>query len=326
MSVYHVLYAADERFAGILAVALESLLVHHRHIDQLRVHILSNGLSEASQQKLQALARRHHRTFHIMSMPELERFTGIPVACQSKITATAYYRLFIADMLPEVDRVLYLDCDTFVCEPLDALFYKPLENSCAAVSEPWSPHLKKRLGLSRPDENYNSGVLLIDLAAWRRENLQEAFQGYIQRQDGKVYFEDQGVLNMVLKGKIDKMPLRYNVTTPYYAYGPKGTSIACGCMIPYSEAEVREAINRPAVVHFTNCYVAARPWVEGSRHPYAGEWLKLKANTPWEDAPLWPDQKDRAREMCSHIYHLLPGNLKHRFTYLVNGVIRPMLE
>ena len=102
------------------------------------------------------------------------------------------------------------------------------------------------------------------------------------------------------------MPFKYNVITSYYIYGLEGTRIACGCTIPYSEVEVREAITRPAVVHFTNCYVAARPWVEGSRHPYAGEWLKLKATTPWADSPLWPDQKDRVREMCSHIYHVLP--------------------
>lgn len=326
MNTYHVLYAADEKFAGILAVALESLLVHHQHIDQLQVHILSNGLSNASQQKLQILAKRYHRTFHIVSMQEIEKLTGVPVACQSKITTTAYYRLFIADMLPEVDQVLYLDCDTFVCEPLDALFHMPLKNSCAAVSEPWPPLLKKRLGLSQNDENYNSGVMLINLAVWRRDGLQELFKEYIQQQDGRVFFEDQGVLNIVLKNKIDKMPVRYNVITAYYIYGVEGTRIACGCKIPYPEAEVLEAINQPAVVHFTNCYVAARPWVEGSRHPYAGEWLKLKENTPWADTPLWPDQKDRAREMSSHFYHFLPGNLKHRFTYLVNGIIRPVLE
>ena len=245
---------------------------------------------------------------------------------QSKITVTAYYRLFIAEMLREVDRVLYLDCDTFICEPLDFLFHMSLQKSCAAVSEPWPSLLKKHLGLSRCDECFNSGVMLINLAAWRRSGLQEAFIEYIQRQNGKVYFEDQGVLNIILREKIEKLPIKYNVITSYYIYGLKGTRIACGCPIPYSEAEAWEAIKRPAIVHFTNCYVAARPWVEGSRHPYAGEWLKLKESTPWADAPLWPDQKDKVRETCSRIYNILPGNFKHLFTYLVNGIIRPILE
>ena len=73
MSTCYILYAADEKFAGILAVALESLLVHHQHIGQLQVHILSNGLSDVSQQKLQMLAKRYHRILHILPMPKIEK-------------------------------------------------------------------------------------------------------------------------------------------------------------------------------------------------------------------------------------------------------------
>lgn len=108
--------------------------------------------------------------------------------------------------------------------------------------------------------------MFINLADWRSGGLQEAFIKYIQRQNGKVYFEDQGLLNMVLRGKIGKLPLKYNVITSYFIYGSEGTRISCGCELPYSKAEMHEAMVHPAIVHFTNCYVAAG-YTLGRRQP-----------------------------------------------------------
>lgn len=321
----HFLYASDERFAEVLAVSLDSLLDHHKHIKTCHVYIFNNGMSNDSLGKLQKLADGYGRTLHILPMEDMKCFTGVEVSCQSKITLTAYYRLFAAKLLPDVDRLIYLDCDTLVCDALDKLYEVELMYTCGAVAEKWSGHMLKLLELDKAGEMFNSGMLLIDLKAWREQDMYRRFVDYIGSNHGRIFFEDQGVLNAVLRNQIDILPARYNVITCYFEFGIVGSRISYGGTLPYGEEEIKEAMIHPAIVHFTNCYTCARPWVTGSTHPYADEWLRRKRNTPWRNAPLWPDRKDRKREMCRCIYHNLPGNLKYWFTYVTSGIIRPML-
>ena len=44
---------------------------------------------------------------------------GLPV---DRYTRAMWYRLFLPEVAPDLDRILYLDADTIVVERLDALF------------------------------------------------------------------------------------------------------------------------------------------------------------------------------------------------------------
>ena len=43
----------------------------------------------------------------------------------------------------------------------------------------------------------------------------------------------------------------------------------------------------PVIIHFTTSFLSRRPWIEGCRHRYLGEWKKYKDMSPWKNAPIW---------------------------------------
>ena len=104
-----------------------------------------------------------------------ERLTGLRT--REGLPAAHWYRIFLPELLPDVDRVLYLDGDLIALESLAPLWSTNLgDNYLGAVTNVFqSDHLNRphELGLSEPSSYFNSGVLLMDLAAMRRDGCTE---------------------------------------------------------------------------------------------------------------------------------------------------------
>lgn len=318
------IYASDEKFAEILAVSMESLLLHN---PGSAVYILNNGMSTDSIGKLTRQAQNHNSEIHFMQMKSLEDYAGRVLSCQKKISRTAYFRLFMTEILPEsVDRLLYLDCDTMIMKPLDELFDFELKGLCGAVVEPTARLMKKKISLNKNDLYFNSGVLLVDLEKWRKNKVAEQFISYIDKMKGNISFEDQGVLNHVLYRQIDILPFKYNVTTQFFDFGYDGFSLMKKDKVVYCKEVIEDGMSNPAIIHFTNSFASERPWVEGCEHMYGFEWKRIKKLTEWPYLEFWPSNKDISRRISKMIYNMLPGQSKYRFIYFANGVVRALLK
>ncbi len=97
-------------------------------------------------------------------------------------------------------RILYLDCDTLVLSPLDALMATPFHATAAAVKGPGSSWRTEVAALQIPDGSsyFNAGVMLIDTSRWHKAALTDRFvelgSSAVVRQHG-----DQGPLNLLLR-------------------------------------------------------------------------------------------------------------------------------
>lgn len=204
MNTTNIVYASDEKFAEVLSVSMESLLTHNKNVV---VYILNNGIKTESIEKLKRQAEKYNAAIHFMQLKNLEYYAGRKLSCQSKISLTAYFRLFMPQILPlSVEKLLYLDCDTMVRKDLSDLWEREFDG-CAAVVEPTAPLMKEKIELKKSDHYFNSGVLLVDLKKWREEKIMEKFVDYMEEMEGDISFEDQGVINHVLKKEISILPL-----------------------------------------------------------------------------------------------------------------------
>ena len=85
----------------------------------------------------------------------------------------SWLRIFLAELFPELDRILYLDCDLIVTAPLTPLWSVDLEGACLGAvttvfpSPAWGDAHCAGLGLASPDLHFNSGVLLMNLRELR---------------------------------------------------------------------------------------------------------------------------------------------------------------
>ena len=211
------------------------------------------------------------------------------------------------------DRYLYLDCDTAVCASLEQLYNKDLKgNICGAVMEPTIyAQTKKMIGLKKTDKYFNSGVLLIDMKAWREAEIDAKLRAYYRGIDGKSAFCDQDAINAVLKGRILPLPPRYNFFSNYYYFDYSALVKLDRNYMGFSERAFKLAKAHPTVVHYAG---DERPWIKGSCNPYGHIYRDYLKMTPWAGTP-----QEEGKERYMAAYHAM--NLMTKFAPGLRRVI-----
>jgi lipopolysaccharide biosynthesis glycosyltransferase len=213
-----VVFAADELYAMALAVAVRSVLDNISKARPAQVVILDANLSQCTKQRLRdSWDRPDLRVAFVTVDPSL-------VARLPAVTGWSpviYFRLLLPDVLPDSSRAIYLDADTITLCDLSPLWDIRLEGCpLAAAQEMYAPHVSsadglrywRTLGLSPTLEYFNSGVLVLDLAQWRREQLADRTIAHLNNHAHLVRYPDQDALNAVLAGRWRKLDPYWNVT------------------------------------------------------------------------------------------------------------------
>lgn len=207
-----------------------------------------------------------------------EKYKNLPRLDNSNpknhITKAAYYILFIQELLPtDIDKVLYLDCDIIVRHSLDGLWNTDLKNkSIAAIPDVAEGLIDKYNRLRYPQVNgyFNSGVVLISLKKWRKEEKTLKFTSFISKHPDWIKLHDQDVLNRAFYDDKLIIPIKYNfqegflwkeIFYDYWKY----------------EKEVLEARKDPVIIHYTD----SKPWKEGCDHPWKDEFYNYQKETEW---------------------------------------------
>ena len=162
------------------------------------------GRASGDSPELSQLCRAHHSQLHPLEVPD-GLFTDAPVV--RYYSRAMYYRLLAAELLPrELDRVLYLDPDILVLNPLRPLWETDLAgNLFAAAAHTGKTELANsvnRMRLNSGSDYYNSGVLLMNLEAGRREIQPEAIFRYAQEHAKELVLPDQDILNALYASRI----------------------------------------------------------------------------------------------------------------------------
>jgi lipopolysaccharide biosynthesis glycosyltransferase len=220
----NIAFCCDGNALAGLHISVFSLLRSHLKKDAdtpLNLFIFHEGLSAADCEGLrQTAAINKNATVSLspFSTENVRHLKGLHGNYMS------YARLFLKDLLPTVDRVLYLDSDLLVNCSLAPLWNTDLSpHLLGAISRAtieWSldKDLLPELGLSLNDPHFNAGVLLIDLDRWRQENYTERCLAFLETYRERIASHDQTVLNFFFSTKHCHLPIQYNI--PISASGP----------------------------------------------------------------------------------------------------------
>lgn len=295
----NVVYASNDGYARHLGASMYSLFDRNQLEEEITVYVLSMGLSEDNRRKLGEIAEHFDRTLVILEMGDLkERFASDIDTGGFDISAMG--RLFIGTALPEeMGRALYLDCDTIVLGSLRKLWQTGLSgNILGAVMEPTIyPQVKEQLGLKPEEPYYNSGVLLIDLKAWREENVERRLVDFYLEKGRELLACDQDTINGVLKGRIKPLSPRYNFFTNYRYFHYKDLVNQSPAYERVAEDVFRRAKAHPAIVHYMG---DERPWKAGNLNHYRRAYEHYLARTPWRGTA-----KEKGQEAYMAMYHLM---------------------
>lgn len=208
-----VAFAINRDYVRQLGTTLVSLL--RNNPGKVDVAVLSTDVTEEVAVPLRAL-EAHFPGLTLRLVPvDARRICPLKMnSGLAHISRETFFRYLLPILLPDWERVLYLDADLLVCGSLRDMWATPLQNAYAAgVPDSYVRRTgyDRSLGL-RPEERYvNAGVLLLNLEAMRRENLTERL--FAISAERSLRYMDQDAINLVFRGRIRPLPERYNVTS-----------------------------------------------------------------------------------------------------------------
>ncbi len=280
--------AVDQNYAMPLSVMLFSLGSHLRPDVSLNVYVLNRTLDSSHRRRIeQSLQKAHLKTRLVWLAPEVSALRDLKI--RGHLTVATYYRLLLPDLVPGIEKILYLDCDLLVRRSVEDLFN---EDSGAfpacAVQGFGAPYASckygipeyESLGIPADSPCFNAGVLLMNLKRWRDEKVSEhAIDMAWRNSSQEIKLNDQLALNMTLPGRWGKLDPRWNQMHPVFRFDEWPASPfrdEISALMPALRVD-------PWIVHFTS---ASKPWQRGCRHPFTGEFLRELRRSGWFRTPL----------------------------------------
>lgn len=319
-----VVYTCDNNFVWIMGISMISLFENNRDMEDLNVYLLGDQVSNDNKNILSSIAQKYGRACLFVDVPNL----NIPKSLTSnRWPKSAFTRMFCGELMPvNIHRILYLDCDIIVrgsIAKLDSFDTKGF--AVSAVKDCVSKQYKKKIGISNEDSYVNAGVLLMNLDKMRSLDIRKMMSEFVDSHKGLVSYADQDILNGMFNGKFRILPPEYDVMTQMCAYTFKQISQYRRPSYYYSKEEIENAQRYPIIIHYTTCMLNIRPWCKGSKHPWAAEFDKYQAMSPWASVPKREVKFDKLEHKVIHCILSLPDIISYRLIGLLHATIRPLV-
>lgn len=209
------------------------------------------------------------------------------------ISAGTYLRLMLHRLLPEVDKILYMDVDVLVCDSLFPIWCMELSGQILAavkgavnLTDTWEWNSGRsywRLLEKQKGKYINAGITLLNLEEIRKSRMEEKWNELVKE---KFYYQDQDILNITCQNKIIYLPPKYN-RLAYMDDNDYNRFIEEGI---YTSKECEEAVRTPVIIH----YAGDKPWKRYDTN-LGSLW--------WDYVNSQPDLKGLFDEAAARRYH-----------------------
>lgn len=274
----HVCCAAEGDYVPHSAAMLHSVVTNSGGLP-VHVHYLHGPeLPDQSRRKLGQMVAALGSEISFLEIDDA-KVAGLPI--RGFTGKATWYRIFLPDLLCDVDRVLYLDSDLIALDSLAPLWQTELSGFyLAAVTNVFLDHHLHRpaqLGLPGPEVYFNAGVILLNLDLLRRDRQAAALLRYATEHAGRLEWRDQDALNMVLGSRRLALHPRWNCMNAVLDF-PQGEDV-------FGKEVVAEARSHPAIRHFEGP-ARNKPWHYLCEEDRRELYLLHRRHTPWPEVRL----------------------------------------
>ncbi|WP_241147220.1 glycosyltransferase family 8 protein [Olsenella sp. An285] len=260
-----IVFACSENFVPYLSVAVQSIIDNASPSRRYDIVVLTRNISPTSMITLTRQVTSPHVGIGFLDVDAA--LGDIELPHHGHFRPETYFRLLAPQLLPNVDKAIYLDSDLIVDDDVAELFdvdvtgYKLAATRDAdtigqidGYDATVGPYLKDELGMDDPHDYFQAGVLLMNLAELRRTVTPEEFLALSTERMWR--WLDQDVLNKVVNGDYVRVHMRWNYLMDWQHL--RRTHIIANAPADV-RAEYEEAAADPAVIHFAG--PDNRPWL-----------------------------------------------------------------
>jgi lipopolysaccharide biosynthesis glycosyltransferase len=247
--VIHIAFCFDSKFVIPTMAAVNSLLCHNGdlplHIHFFHYDVSKIELDEFSKRILDA----HPGTSCQFHKCDGRHHSGYKTHLRH-VSAHTMQRLYLHELLPMVDRVIYIDGDMIIRGSLLPLIDMKVKLIAARNS---TSNLMKTKTWNNGfpfvgSTSFNAGLMIMNLDALRKTNFSEFVNKLVSAKQSN----DQSILNLFCQGRHTELNLKWN----FFMH----------------EEDISNSDDPPIVLHFCG---SMKPWVTDKMY-MASEWKKYK--------------------------------------------------
>ena len=310
MNTLNVLYTCDENYAAYAGISMFSLFENNTDIDRIRVYLVAEGLKEESLSRLREQAKKFDRELVIVDptqMIETVKNLNIPTYRGSN---SANFRMFFNTFIDsDVDKLLYLDCDTLVVSSLAPLLSLDMNGKAGAVvRDSLTSSYKTLIGLDFDEDYFNSGVILIDTKVWCEKDITGKLLSHARNVRSRYCNPDQDLLNIALRDDKYILPPEYNFQPSHRAFSDKTYFSAYRHTSYYSSEQLEHARKNPVILH-TYRFIGDFPWHKGNVHPDTPIFDDYMRRSLWSDYEKKPAGRGVIFTIEKLMYRILPKRI-----------------
>lgn len=278
-------FSANDKYVPLLSVTIKSIIEKSKPENNYDICIFMSDINQENQEKLLSLTDSI-ANFKIRFVDVKEYISGYKFFIESDPTNTKfsneiYYRVLVPAIMPEYNKVIFLDADILVLDDIAKLYnnyditdyylgavrdYEGIAN-CYAKNYHRTKYRIQVLGITNFNNYFNSGVLLMNPSKFNKDFTAEALLDIAVSKDWKQF--DQDVLNFLCKDATLIVDAKWNYLediTGDYKRLPEELF-----------DEFLESEDAPKIVHFAG---RRKPWINiGSK--YNKLFWKLAKQTPF---------------------------------------------
>ena len=257
----NLVYMTDAKYLPYMMVSLNSAIKNKSAESKYHIHVIGKDLDEEDISSLKTMETQnvsidvYRSREYDLDYKHLGRFESFKVSLQ---------KIFIADYLPYLNKVLYLDADTLVQEDLSEIYDINISDKYAAAVRDglmyqFPEHIKE-INLTDRDFYFNSGVMLLNLDKIRRDDIIQRAVIYFNTHNE--VFGDQDVLNMVFGKEVESLSYKYNCNSVFFE--EKDADFLSNFFKESVPQTPREVYDQAVILHFAG----HKPWTPRFTHSY----------------------------------------------------------
>jgi len=257
----HICLSCDENYALHCTAAILSIIKNADKNAYLNFYVLNTSLIQKTKDKMSKTINTAKSNIKFIQINEND-FKLCPLPKNLYFSIETYFRLKIASIFKDLDKVLYIDSDTITKGNILELWNIDITDyyaaACKDVNNP--EHMKKFID---PHKYFNAGIMLINCKKWRENDIEQKCFEFIKQYNEDIIYVDQDVLNSVLLGGIKFFDANWNAE-----YNPLYDLIS----YLYKEKEMN-------LIHYIS---RNKPWNTDVENKYAKYYYKYAFQTPWK--------------------------------------------
>lgn len=254
-----VVMVCDKNFVIQTCVALMSLRLNKKETTAYAVSVV---MADGNGEDIDMLEKVSRDDFKVKVIKtSLDKYEGIKQLAH--VPLASLLKFDICDLVPQHEKILYLDGDIIVRKDLCELYDTELAGNYVAGV----PH---SLGVVTGQKKLNGGVLLFNASKIREEALRDTFIS-TRHSLGDRKSMDQETFHIVFGNKKVYLPPKYNVMLDKIEYEKKYyTMKEYNDFFHTSYRSRKEIVDTAAIIHFTG---SIKPWIYQFA-PCGKEWLR----------------------------------------------------